>query len=157
MSDSLQPHGLQHARLFCPSLSPEVGSNSCPIESVMLSNHFILCCPFFYLLFPASGSFLRVSSLHQVDFKLSFSLSSFTLIKSLFSFSSLSVIRVVSSTHLNLLMYFSRQSWFPACDPSSLAFCLMCSAYMLNRQADNIQSCSNYFFWIGKMKLNHIL
>ena len=29
MSDSLQPHGLQHARLPCPSLSHRVCSNSC--------------------------------------------------------------------------------------------------------------------------------
>ena len=31
-SDSLQPHGLQHARLPCPSLSPGVCSNSCPLS-----------------------------------------------------------------------------------------------------------------------------
>ena len=30
MSDSLQPHGLQHARLPCPSPSPGVCLNSCP-------------------------------------------------------------------------------------------------------------------------------
>ena len=30
MSDSLQPHGLQDARLPCPSVSPRVCSNSCP-------------------------------------------------------------------------------------------------------------------------------
>ena len=30
VSDSLQPHGLQHARLPCPSPSPRVWSNSCP-------------------------------------------------------------------------------------------------------------------------------
>ena len=30
MSDSLQPHKLQHARLPCHSLYPEVYSNSCP-------------------------------------------------------------------------------------------------------------------------------
>ena len=29
MSDFLQPHGLQHARLLCPSLSPRICSNSC--------------------------------------------------------------------------------------------------------------------------------
>ena len=29
MYDFLQPHGLQHARLPCPSLSPEVCTNSC--------------------------------------------------------------------------------------------------------------------------------
>ena len=29
ISDSLGPHGLQHARLPCPSSSPTVGSTSC--------------------------------------------------------------------------------------------------------------------------------
>jgi len=32
MSDSLQPRGLQHTRLPCPSLSPGVWSNSCPLS-----------------------------------------------------------------------------------------------------------------------------
>ena len=32
LCDSLQPHGLQHARLPCPSLSPGVCSNSCPLS-----------------------------------------------------------------------------------------------------------------------------
>ena len=32
MSDSLQPHGLQCTRLPCPSLSPRVCSNSCPLS-----------------------------------------------------------------------------------------------------------------------------
>ena len=32
MSDSLQPHGLQHARLPCPSTSPRAYSNSCPLS-----------------------------------------------------------------------------------------------------------------------------
>ena len=31
MSDSLWPHGLQHARLPCPSPTPGVYSNSCPL------------------------------------------------------------------------------------------------------------------------------
>ena len=31
-ANSLWPHGLQHARLPCPSLSPGVGSNSCPLS-----------------------------------------------------------------------------------------------------------------------------
>ena len=29
--DSLWPHGLQHTRLLCPSLSPGICSNSCPL------------------------------------------------------------------------------------------------------------------------------
>ena len=32
MSETLQPHGLQHARLPCPPLSPRVCSNSCPLS-----------------------------------------------------------------------------------------------------------------------------
>ena len=32
MSCSLRPHGLQHARLLCPSLSSRVYSNSCPLS-----------------------------------------------------------------------------------------------------------------------------
>ena len=32
MSDSLRPHGLQHNRLPCPSPSPRVCSNSCPLS-----------------------------------------------------------------------------------------------------------------------------
>ena len=42
MSDSLGPHGLQDARLPCPSVSPRVCSNSCP-------NHLILCHQFLSL------------------------------------------------------------------------------------------------------------
>ena len=32
MSESMQPHELQHPRLPCPSLSPRVCSNSCPLS-----------------------------------------------------------------------------------------------------------------------------
>ena len=32
MSDCLQPHGLQHARLSCPSPTPGLYSNSCPLS-----------------------------------------------------------------------------------------------------------------------------
>ena len=47
----------------------------------------------------------------MLSFKPAFSLSSFTFIKRLFSSSSLSAIRVVSSTYLRLLI-FLLQSWF---------------------------------------------
>ena len=59
MSDSLWPHGLQHARLPCPSPTSCILSLM-SIESVMLSNHLILCCPFFIHLqsFLSSGPFL---------------------------------------------------------------------------------------------------
>ena len=32
VSDTLRPHGLQHARLLCPSPTPEVYPNSCPFS-----------------------------------------------------------------------------------------------------------------------------
>ena len=32
VSDSAWPHGLQHSRLSCPSVSPGVCSNSCPLS-----------------------------------------------------------------------------------------------------------------------------
>ena len=41
VSDSLQPHGLQHARLPCPLPTPGACSNSCSVYSVMASNHLI--------------------------------------------------------------------------------------------------------------------
>ena len=54
VSDSLQPRGLQHARLPCQSPTPGAYSNSCllklmSIESVMPSNHLILCHPLLLL------------------------------------------------------------------------------------------------------------
>ena len=59
MSDSLQPHGLQHTRLPCPSLSPGVCSNSCPLSqwcSLTISSSAALFS-FCFQSFPASGSF----------------------------------------------------------------------------------------------------
>ena len=57
----------------------------------------------------------------MLSFKQAFSLSSFTLIKRLFSSSSLSAIRVVSSAYLRLLIFLLEMS-IPAYDSSSLAF-----------------------------------
>ena len=59
MSNSLQPHGLQQARLPCPSLTPRACSNL-SIESVMPANHLILCLPL--LLLPSTFFNIRVFS-----------------------------------------------------------------------------------------------
>ena len=65
MSDSLQPHGLQHTRLPCPSPTPRAYSNSCPSELVMPSNHLILCCPILLpSIFPSIRVFSNESVLH---------------------------------------------------------------------------------------------
>ena len=61
MSHSLQPHGLQEAKLPCPSLSLLVSSNSWPLsQSVMPSNHLILGHPL--LLLPSFFLSIKVFS-----------------------------------------------------------------------------------------------
>ena len=86
MSDSLWPHGLQHARLPCPSLSPRACSNSCPLSwwhHPTISSYVV---PFSSCLslhagredaqcFPASCSFPIGSSSHQWSKYWSFSFS----------------------------------------------------------------------------------
>ena len=62
VSDSLQPHKPQHARPPCPSPTPRVYSNSCPL---MPSNHLILCCHLLLLppILPCSRVFSNESTL----------------------------------------------------------------------------------------------
>ena len=59
VSDPFWPHGLQHARLPCPSPVPGACSNSCPSSQWCHPNHLTSVIPFFFCLksFPASGSF----------------------------------------------------------------------------------------------------
>ena len=61
MSDSLQPHGLHHSRLPCPTPSPAACSNTCPLS---------LWChpPSFpaFKFFQHQGLFQWLSSFHQV-------------------------------------------------------------------------------------------
>ena len=68
VSNSLQPHGLQHARPPCPS--PITNTQSLlklmSIELVMPSNYLILCCPLLLLpsIFPSIRVFSNESILH---------------------------------------------------------------------------------------------
>ena len=67
VSDSLQPHGLQHARLPCPQLSPRVFSSSCPLSQWCHPTISSSVTPFSSCVIegrkiespPASGSFTR--------------------------------------------------------------------------------------------------
>ena len=86
--------------------------------SCLLLN-FCLCCIFFLLV-------------------ISKWLSTFTFIKRLFSSSSLSAIRVVSSVYLRLLIFLPA-ILIPACASYSPAFLMMYSAYKLNKQGDIMQ------------------
>ena len=83
----------------------------------------------------------------MLSFKPTFSLYSFTFIKRLFSSSSLSAIRVVSSAYLRLLI-FLLAILISACASSSPEFLMMYYAYKLNKQGDNIQPwCTPFPIW----------
>ena len=82
MSDSLPPHGLQHARLPRLSPSPRACSNPCPFRRMMPSNQLILYHPFLLLpsIFPSMRVFSNESALHirwpkYWNFRFSFSIS----------------------------------------------------------------------------------
>ena len=77
MSDSLQPHRLQHIRPPYPSPSPEVCPSSCPLHQLC---HPAISSPdalfsFCSQSFPASELFQWVSCLHQMTKHWSFSFS----------------------------------------------------------------------------------
>ena len=58
-------HGLYHARLPCPALSPRACSNSMSVESVMQSNHLVFCYPLLLpSIFPSIRAFSNEWALH---------------------------------------------------------------------------------------------
>ena len=65
MSDSLQPHGLQHTRPSCPSPTPGVYPNSCPLSQwyhpTISFYHLPLLLP---SIFPSIRVFSNESALH---------------------------------------------------------------------------------------------
>ena len=88
MSDSLRPHELQHTRPPCPSPTPGVHPNPCPLSP---SNHLIFCRPL--LLLPSVPLSIRVfsndSALHirwPKYWSFSFSISPFNEYSGLISF-----------------------------------------------------------------------
>ena len=83
----------------------------------------------------------------KLSLKATFSLSSFTFIKGLFSSFSLSAISVVSSAYLKLLIFLP-EILFPACASFSLAFLMIYPAYKLNKQDGNIHTwCTLFPIW----------
>ena len=79
-------------------------------------------------------SFLNVEFVNQLFHSLLSPSSRGSLVPLLFS-----AIRVVSSVCLSLQIFLPA-ILIPACESSSPAFCMMYSAYTLNKQDDNIQS-----------------
>ena len=120
MSDSLWPHGLQHARLPCPSPSPGACSNSCPLSRWCHPTSSSSVVPFCSCLqsFPVSGSFLI--SLHFISCSQSTGASSSVLpmniqdwfpldLTGLISLQSKGLSRVFSNTTVQKHQYFSAQ------------------------------------------------
>ena len=84
-------HGLQYARLLCPSPSSEVCSKVMSIESVMPFNHLIICCPLLFLpsIFPSIRVFYSESAFcirWPKYWKFSFSITPFSEYSGLISF-----------------------------------------------------------------------
>ena len=90
----------------------------------------------------------------MLSFRPTFLLSSFNFIKRLFSSSSLSAIRVVSSAYLRLLI-FLLAILIPACVSSSPAFLMMYAAYNLNSRV-TIYSLDVLLFLFGTSLLFHV-
>ena len=74
--DSLRPHGLQHARLPCPSPTPGVYSSSCPLshDAIQPSHPLLSPSPPTFNLSQHQGLFQWVSSSRQVAKVLEFQL-----------------------------------------------------------------------------------
>ena len=84
------------------------------------------------------GLNVMILAFWMLSFKPTFHSPLSLFIKRLFSSSSISVIRVVSSAYLSLLIFLPA-ILIPACASSSPPFLMMYSAYKLNKQRNNIQ------------------
>ena len=122
MSDSLWPHGLQHARLPCPLPTPGAYSNSCPLSWWCHLTIFPSVVPFSSYLqsFPASGSFpvsqVFVSGGQRIGVSASSSIFLMNIqdwfplkLTSLTSFQSKGLSRVFSNTTTQKHQFFSTQ------------------------------------------------
>ena len=122
VSDSLQPHGLQHARLSCPSLNPRACSNSCPSSQwchPTISFPVIPSTPIFNLS-QRQGLFKWVSSSHSGGQSIGVSASESVLpmniqdwfplgLTALISLQSKGLSRVFSNTTVQKHQFFSAQ------------------------------------------------
>ena len=118
----LQPHGMKHARLSCPSLSPRVYSNSCPLNwwcHPTISSSIIPFSPALNLS-QHQGLFQWVGFSHQVAKVLEFQLQPSVLLMNiqdwfplgltgLISVLSKGLSRILSSTTIQKHQFFSAQ------------------------------------------------
>ena len=125
MSNSLRPHGLQHARLPCPS-QPLESIKLMSVASVMPSSHLILCRPLLLppSVFPSIRVFYSESVLHirgPKYWSFCFSLSPSSEYSGLISLrmdwlQSKGLSRVFSNTTVQNHQFFSTLGW-TGCSP----------------------------------------
>ena len=96
---------------------------------------------------PMEGAWLQTTAYGVSKSQTRLSNFTFTFIKRLFSSSSLSAVRVVSSAYLRWLI-FLLAILIPVCASSSPAFLMIYSAYKFNKRGDNIQPwCTPFPVW----------
>ena len=118
VSDSLRPNGLQHTGFPCPSPTPGVCSNSCPLSQCWASNHFVLCRPLLLLpsILPSVRVFSNESVLHIRWPKYwSFSISLSNGYSGLISFRIDRFDLAVQGTLMSLLQQYSSKASFLHC------------------------------------------
>ena len=139
MSDSLQPHGLQHTRLPCPSPTPGASSNSCSLSwwchptvlsSVILFSHLQS--------FPTSGSF----QMSQFFASGSQSIGISTL-------ASVLPMNIQDWFPLGWTGWISLMYWFPdlqaVCCSMSSSNCCFLTCIQISQEADQVVSYSHFF------------
>ena len=119
MSDSLWPHGLQHARLPCPSPTPGACSDSCPLSQWCYPTISSSVVPFSSCpqSFPASGSFPMSQLFESGGQSIRASVSAFSIV--FFT----SVISLFGS-----FWYFWSLCWISQC--SSITFLLLICTFI---------------------------
>ena len=128
MSSSLRPHGLQHARPPCPSPTPRVYSDSCPLSQWFHPTISSSVIPFSSCLqsFPASGSFQMSQFLASGGSSIGVSASASVLFYFIIFFKFNFHFILLYNTVLVLpyidtnppRVYMSSQSWTPLLPPS---------------------------------------
>ena len=141
MSDSLWPHVLQHTRPPCPSPTPRVYVNSCPLSwwcHPTISSSVIPLSSYLQS-FPSSRSFQWVISSHQWSkyWSFSFSISPSNGYSGVISFRMdwLGLL-AVQRTLMSLLQY-----------PSSKASIFQCSAFFMVQILHPYMMTGNTFDW----------
>ena len=113
VSDSLTPHGWQHSRPPCPSPTPRVYSNSCPlVNDAMQPSHPLLSPSSPTSIFPSIRVFSNESDFHigwPKYWSFSFSISPSKEIPGLISLQPKGLSRVFSNTTVQKHQFFGAQ------------------------------------------------